>query len=221
MPKRLNIEDYIGKKYERLTVIKEVNFHVNLKTGEKRAKVLCICECGAEKEIILNNLKRKSIKSCGCLNKELNCKKAKTHGLTNTSEYKIYTNIKARCYNPKNKAYKNYGERGIIMSNEWLDSFEQFYEDMGERPSTKHSIERNRVNEDYSKENCRWATIHEQAANKRNSNKTVGVYLCKVSKKWKACLKINNKVVLNKSFKTEEEAIAARKAAEIEFNIYN
>jgi hypothetical protein len=106
------------------------------------------------------------------------------------------------------------------MCNEWLNSFEVFLSDMGQKPSPKHSIERKRVNEGYNKDNCFWATPHQQAANKRNSNKTVGIYFYENKNYWEAQLTVNNVLVLRKRFNTEAEAIAARKAAEIEYKIY-
>lgn len=135
--------------------------------------------------------------------------------------YITYSSIKARCYNPNVKTYKHYGGRGIKMSDEWLSDFNAFERDMGKKPTPKHSIDREDVSGDYCKENCRWATKHEQAANTRNNNKNVGVSFDKKYQKWNARLGFNGKLVLIKSFDTEQKAIDARKAAEIEYKIYD
>lgn len=96
------------------------------------------------------------------------------HGLHNTTEYKIWRGIKKRCRLASNKEYqKYYGSRGIDICNEWFNSFEQFYKDMGPRPSPQHSIDRIDNNGNYEPGNCRWATRQEQGSNKRDNRKVV------------------------------------------------
>lgn len=86
-------------------------------------------------------------------------------------DYKIWDGIKQRCYNPENGSYKYYGERGITMCDRWLESFDNFITDMGERPEPRssYSIDRRDFNGNYEPGNCRWATAQIQAINKRNS----------------------------------------------------
>ncbi len=93
----------------------------------------------------------------------------KTHGLTSSKEYRIWNGIKMRCYNEKREKYASYGGRGITMSDEWKESFEAFYRDMGPRPSNEHTVERRDNNAGYCKENCYWATREEQNRNKRTN----------------------------------------------------
>jgi len=89
--------------------------------------------------------------------------------MSKTKEAYAWHAIKGRCYNPKNRAYKYYGARGIKVCPEWRNSFRSFYNDMGKAPSKDHSIDRINVNGDYAPENCRWATIKEQNRNKRTT----------------------------------------------------
>lgn len=96
--------------------------------------------------------------------------KRRTHGRSNSREYKSWAAARLRCINPSDKSYNDYGGRGITMCAEWLDDFEAFARDMGECPPG-HSIERIDVEQGYSVDNCCWIPKQRQAANKRNSVK--------------------------------------------------
>lgn len=124
--------------------------------------VLCRCDCGTIRNVYLSALLREKSKSCGCLHKE----KVTTHGHNGTRTYKSYHAMKERCLNPNHQAYEFYGGRGIKICDRWLLSFENFLEDMGERPEER-TLDRVDNDGDYTKMNCRWATKSQQNKNKR------------------------------------------------------
>jgi hypothetical protein len=91
------------------------------------------------------------------------------HGFYSIPEYHVWVKMKERCLNPRNKAYKNWGGRGIGVCKQWAESFPQFLKDMGSRPSPVHKLERRNNNLGYSLENCVWATQKEQSRNTRKN----------------------------------------------------
>lgn len=98
---------------------------------------------------------------------------AEHHGLSHTTEYRSWGQMKARCLNKKHHAYARYGGRGITVCNRWINSFSCFLEDMGNKPTVLHSIDRINVNGNYEPSNCRWATYFEQGNNTRKTKKPV------------------------------------------------
>lgn len=128
--------------------------------------------------------------------------------------YQTYHIMKRRCYDVNLPKYQSYGARGITVCDRWLGStgFNHFCEDMGEKPTPKHSIDRIDVNGNYEPSNCKWSTIHEQCANRRNSCNTPGVRKHR-DNRWRADIKVDG-VLMLKYFKTEEEAIEYRKYLE-------
>ena len=154
----------IGNKVGRLTVLS----NIGLINGTQRWE--CLCDCGVYVQRRTESFKRMGDQnSCGCLSNPKRVKHCTKHGLHKSAEYTAYNNMKDRCGNPKNKEFHRYGARGITVCQRWLDSFENFLEDVGMRPDKDLSLDR--INNDlgYFKDNCRWATRVEQANNFRRN----------------------------------------------------
>ena len=165
-------EIYIGKTFGKLTILSFIEPKIYIKKTGHKSKIhtiKCICSCGNSWVGGLSSVERGLTKSCGCSRKEITSNRFKTHGLSKSLEYDIYCKMKARCLNIEDKDYHYYGGRGITVCDRWLESFENFIEDMGMKPGKEYSIDRVDNNLGYSKGNCKWATRKEQSNNQRGN----------------------------------------------------
>ena len=166
-------ENIIGKTYGYLVVLKEIENYIPLKKRVPSAKtpriVLCKCICGNEHPVRVIALKSGNTTSCGCKKKEHHLLRHTIHGKSKTTEYSIWNSMHRRCKDKKHESYKLYGGRGIKVCKRW-EKFENFLEDMGERPGKQFSLDRwPNKNGDYKPNNCRWATIFQQNNNTRSN----------------------------------------------------
>jgi hypothetical protein len=161
MPPLIDLTD---KNYERLTVLRLAYI------TRQGASWECLCSCGNTVVVMSSALLRGRTKSCGCLQRERTAQANTTHGHArvghNTLTYSSWRSMIQRCEDTNCSTYKYYGEIGIAVCSRWRESFSNFLEDMGERPSAKYTIHRKKNSLGYSKENCSWATKEEQIAHR-------------------------------------------------------
>ena len=153
--------DITGQRFNHLVVIKRVP-----NDAHGIAKWECRCDCGKTTIVRGKNLKTGAVKSCGCLRHNAT---NKTHNMTHTRIYQTWASMKSRCYNPKNRSYKDYGGRGIKVCGEWINNFECFYDwAVKSGYSDSLTIERINVDGDYCPDNCKWLPKSEQANNRKS-----------------------------------------------------
>ena len=177
------MSDLISRQFGRLTVMDFEGIHTT-PCGTRRKMWRCRCECGNESVVAENNLKNGTTKSCGCWKYEKLKERNTIHGGSNDRLYRIWKNMKRRCDSPNDKRYKTYGGKGVKVCEEWSNNYQSFkewayangYDDSAE--FQKCTLDRVDNDGDYEPNNCRWATMKEQANNKR-TNRIVVYNGCK------------------------------------------
>lgn len=158
--KKLNRNNrWIGKRFNKLIILKLLD----------NRKAVCICDCGNETTVLLNNLQKNNTTSCGCTFRST---AGIRHGLLKNykSEYNSWAMMKNRCLNPKSWSIMYY--KNISIYEGWVSSFKTFFDDMGEKPIPKkeYSIDRIDNLKGYYPDNCKWSTKKEQSNNRRKRN---------------------------------------------------
>lgn len=201
MPSQFN---HTGQKFGKLLVLGL--HHHDPKTGYYW---LCRCECGNTCTPNGTSLRARTSKSCGCERTRRFVAAIKKHGMSHSRTYNTWVAMKQRCLNPNSDAYVNYGGRGITICMQWLESFENFYADMGECPKSK-TIERRNNDGNYECDNCYWATKKQQQRNLRNSRRITAFGETKTLGEWAEIYSIAHNVISHrlKNGYSTEEAIA-------------
>ncbi len=181
-------KDLAGQRFHRLTALRVV--------GTKRRTFLwlCRCDCGRETTVVTNQLTSGKTTSCGCQQRTA----ALRHGGCYDPEYRIWVAMRVRCDSRRAEKHPNHAGRGIRVCERWLGSYERFLEDMGRRPSARHTIERIDNNGNYEPGNCRWATYPEQALNRRNNRHLTLGGVTLTLKEWGARLGVKPTAILSR-----------------------
>lgn len=154
----------VGERFNQLVVVSEYS-------NGHRVIRHCVCDCGNEIDTTLDKLKSGHTKSCGCL-KSKTGDMFRTHGMSRTRLWRIFSKMIRRCYVPEEPAYRYYGAKGIKICDEWMQDRSLFFEwAKSNGYSDELTIDRIDVNGNYEPDNCRWSTAREQTRNKTNNRR--------------------------------------------------
>jgi hypothetical protein len=173
-----------GDKFGRWTVVTP-----NCFSDQRYNKMsLCQCECGTVRHVKSYSLRKGLSRSCGCLcadrTRQLGNSLKQENPVSRRPEHYAWVNMIHRCTSPNSRVFCHYGGRGISVCGEWMESFDTFLSDVGPRPSKEHSLDRIDVNGNYEPGNVRWATVDEQAKNRRSTHLVTKGNLTKSVAEW-------------------------------------
>ena len=164
--------DLTGKRFGWLLVMEEDG-----KDGRGEIRWRCKCDCSTEVTVVSSALRTGNTKSCGCYRKMFSKTATVKHGGARSSGherlYAVYNDMKARTRNPNHISYRYYGALGVIICEEWLNSYEAFREwafangYTPDAPRGQCTLDRIDPTGNYCPENCRWVDMGVQNKNKR------------------------------------------------------
>lgn len=153
--------DILGKRFGHMIAVEELPRDKGMRKWRLR------CDCGAEHTAFQKAFcSGGKMTSCGCQNKHQQV----FHGLSKIPEYRLWFNMKSRCYNENTPYYHAWGGRGIKVYDEWRESFEAFFRYVGSRPTPRHSLDRIDNDGNYEPGNVRWAVRKIQCRNVRSNH---------------------------------------------------
>lgn len=166
---RGKIKDLTGKRFGRLAVLAITNKRIN-----RHVVWECLCDCGNKHFVQSNSLLSGKTQSCGCFMTESRGMARITHHQSNEKIYVVWQGMRKRCFSRYHKNYKDYGGRGIVVCDEWNESFQAFYDYVSQLPhfgEKGYSLDRINNDGNYEPGNVQWATQKEQMNNTRKTKK--------------------------------------------------